>query len=112
VKVALTGAIGFIGSHILTELHEQDDSARGRYVIGNGLNPAVAGLTQEAAVAVGAPAAVPGSDDEARARPGDYFAEVLLLDQGTVAARARAELGWYPSHPSLVDEFRHGSYRK
>jgi hypothetical protein len=56
--------------------------------------------------------AVPGSDDEARARLGDYFAEVLLLDQGTVAARARAELGWYPSHPSLVDEFRHGSYRK
>jgi hypothetical protein len=24
---------------------------------------------------------------------GDYFAEVLLLDQGTIAARARAELG-------------------
>jgi hypothetical protein len=31
---------------------------------------------------------------------------------GTDAAKARAELGWYPSHPSLVDEFRHGSYRK
>ena len=29
-----------------------------------------------------------------RARLGDYFAEVLLLDQGTDAARARAELGW------------------
>jgi hypothetical protein len=28
------------------------------------------------------------------------------------AARARAELGWYPAHPSLVEEFRHGSYRK
>ena len=46
------------------------------------------------------------------ARLGDYLAEVLLLDQGTDAARARAELGWSPSHPSLVDEFRHGSYRK
>jgi hypothetical protein len=32
--------------------------------------------------------------------------------QGTDAARAQAELGWYPSHPSLTDEFRHGSYRK
>jgi hypothetical protein len=53
-----------------------------------------------------------GSGDEARARPGDYFAQVLLLDQGTAAARARAELGWYPSHPSLADEFGHGSYRK
>ena len=88
----------------------EDDSARGRYVIGNGVNPTVAELTEAAAVAAGAPGAVPGSDDEARARLGDYFAEVLLLDQGTVAAKARAELGWSPSHPSLVDEFRHGSY--
>ena len=90
----------------------EDDSARGRYVIGNGLHPTVAELTDAAAVAVGVPGAVPGSDDEARARLGDYFAEVLLLDQGTDAARARAELGWHPSHPSLIDEFRHGSYRK
>jgi nucleoside-diphosphate-sugar epimerase len=90
----------------------EDDSARGRYVIGNGVNPTVAELTQAAAVAAAAPGAVPGSDDEARARLGDYFAEVLLLDQGTDAARARAELGWYPAHPSLSDEFRHGSYRK
>jgi nucleoside-diphosphate-sugar epimerase len=90
----------------------EDESARGRYVIGSGAKPTVAELTQAAAVAVGAPGAVPGSDDEARGRLGDYFAEVLLLDQGTDAARARAELGWYPSHPSLSDEFRHGSYRK
>jgi len=90
----------------------EDESARGRYVIGNGVNPTVAELTQAAAVAADAPGAGPGSDDEARARLGDYFAEVLLLDQGTDAARARAELGWYPSHPSLTDEFRHGSYRK
>jgi nucleoside-diphosphate-sugar epimerase len=90
----------------------EDDSARGRYVIGNGLKATVAELTQGAAVAVGAPGAVPGSDDEARARLGDSFADVMLLDQGTAAARARAELGWHPSHPSLVDEFRHGSYRK
>jgi nucleoside-diphosphate-sugar epimerase len=132
MKVALTGATGYIGSHVLTELqdhgHEvtvhvadladffrrvlEDGSARGRYVIGSGVNPAVADLAEAAAVAVGAPGAVPGSDDEARARLGDSFAEVLLLDQGTVAAWARAELGWSPSHPSLVDEFRPGSYRK
>ena len=89
----------------------EDESAHGRYVIGNGVNPTVAELTRAAAVAVGAPGAVPGSDDEARGRLGDYFAEVLLLDQGTDAARARAELGWHPTHPSLSDEFRHGSYR-
>jgi nucleoside-diphosphate-sugar epimerase len=89
-----------------------DDSARGRYVIGDGLNPTVAELTEAAAVAVGAPGAVPGSDDEARARLGDYFAEVLLLDQVTYAAKARDEFQWNPSHPGLVDDFRHGSYRK
>ena len=89
----------------------EDESAHGRYVIGNGLNLTVAELTEAAAVAAGAPGAVPGSDGEARARLGDYFAEVLLLDQGTDAARARAELGWHPTHPSLADEFRHGSYR-
>jgi nucleoside-diphosphate-sugar epimerase len=90
----------------------EDDSARGRYVIGDGLNPTVAEITEAAAAAVGAPGAVPGSDEEARARLGDYFAEVLLLDQAADAARARTELGWSPSHPGLVDEFRSGSYRK
>jgi len=90
----------------------EDDSARGHYVVGDGLNPTVAEITEAAAVAAGAPGAVPGSDEEARARLGDYFAEVLLLDQGTAAAKARAELDWSPTHPGLVDEFRNGSYRK
>jgi nucleoside-diphosphate-sugar epimerase len=90
----------------------ENDSARGRYIIGDGLNPTVAELTQAAAVATGAPAAVPGSDDEARARIGDYFAEVLLLDQGTSAAKARTELGRRPVHPGFVEELRGGSYRK
>ena len=45
------------------------------------------------------------SDDEARARLGDYVAEVLLLDQGTDAAKARAELDWSSSRAGLVDEF-------
>jgi nucleoside-diphosphate-sugar epimerase len=90
----------------------EDNSARGYYVVGDGVNPTVAELTEAAAVAVGAPGAVPGSDDEARARLGGAFAEVLLLDQGTDAAKARADLGWRPTHPSFADEFRHGSYRK
>ena len=90
----------------------ENDSARGRYIIGSEANPTVAELTEAAAVAAGAPGAVPGSAAEARARVGGSFAEVLLLDQGTTAAKAQAELGWHPSHPSLIDEFRHGSYRK
>jgi nucleoside-diphosphate-sugar epimerase len=90
----------------------EDDSARGRYIVDDGVNPTLAELTQAAAVAVGAPGAVPGSADEARARLGDNFAEVLLLDQGINTSKARTELGWHPSRPSLAEEFRHGSYRK
>jgi nucleoside-diphosphate-sugar epimerase len=89
----------------------ENDSARGRYVVGNGLTPTVSDLTEAAAVAVGAPGASPGSDQEARSRLGDYFTEVLLLDQATKAAKARALLGWQPTHPGLVEEFRSGSYR-
>ena len=90
----------------------EDDSARGHYVVGDGLNPTVAELTEAAAVAAGAPGAVPGSDEEARARLGDYFAEVLLLDQNAPAAKVRNELDWRPSHPGLVEELRQGSYRQ
>jgi nucleoside-diphosphate-sugar epimerase len=90
----------------------ESGSAHGYYVIGNGSRATLAELTEAAAVALGAPGAVPGSEDEARARLGDYLAEVLLLDQGTDAAKARGDLGWSPSHLSLVDEFRHGSYRQ
>jgi nucleoside-diphosphate-sugar epimerase len=90
----------------------EDDSARGRYIAANDANTAVCELTEAAAVAVGAAGAVPGSDAEAQARLGDNFAEVLLLDQGTEATRARTELGWSPSRPSLADELREGSYRK
>jgi nucleoside-diphosphate-sugar epimerase len=89
----------------------ESDSAKGRYVVGNGMDPTDAELTEAAAAAVGAPGAVPGSDEEARARLGDYFAEVLLLDQGTRATRARSELGWLPTHPGLVEEYLNGSYR-
>jgi len=90
----------------------EHDSASGYYVIGNGVRSTVAEITEAAAAAVGAPGAVPGSDEEARARLGDYFAEVLLLDQGTQATRARVELGWEPLHLGIVEEFRTGSYRK
>jgi nucleoside-diphosphate-sugar epimerase len=88
----------------------EDDSARGYYVISDGRRPTLAEITEAAATVVGAPGAVPGSDEEARSRLGDYFAEVLLLDQGTDPGRA-AELGWSPSRPGLVEEFRSGSYQ-
>ncbi len=92
------------------------DEAGNLIMIGEGrqhvLTPTVPELTEAAALAVGAPGAVSGSQAEARSRLGDYFAEVLLLDQGTQAARARVELGWKPTHLRLDEEFRVGSYRK
>ena len=132
MKVALTGATGFIGSHVLTELHEHGhevtalvrDDTQADIVKARGATPAVADLYDRPAVVslledadraihTASPGDATTADmDSAVARLGDYFAEVLLLDQGTDAAKARAELGWSPSHPSLVDEFRHGSYRK
>jgi nucleoside-diphosphate-sugar epimerase len=89
----------------------ETESARGYYVAGNGENPTVADMTRAAAVAAGAAGAVPGSAEEAKSRLGDYFAEVLLLDQSTAAEKVRTELGWRASRPGLVEEFRLGSYR-
>jgi hypothetical protein len=43
---------------------------------------------------------------------GDYFADVLLLDQGTFAGKARDELDWSPTHPGLAEEFLDGSYTR
>ena len=78
----------------------------------DGAQPTVAELTEAGADAVGAAGAVPGSDEEARSRLGDYFAEVLLLDQGARAERALAELTWEPTHALFVDELLSGSYRR
>ncbi len=89
----------------------ENDQVRGKFCLGNGLTPTVEEITEAAAVALGAPGAVPGSDEEAKSRLGEYFAEVLLLDQVTTAAKARAVIGWQPSHLGLTDEFRSGSYR-
>jgi nucleoside-diphosphate-sugar epimerase len=89
----------------------EHESARGYYIVEDGSRPTVADLTEAAAVAASARGAVPGSSDEARARLGDAFAEVLLLDQSASATKARTELGWRPLHPTLVDDLRDGSYR-
>jgi nucleoside-diphosphate-sugar epimerase len=90
----------------------ENGAARGRYIISDGLEPTVAALTEAAAVAVAAPGAVPGSEEEARSRLGDGFADVLLLDQTITTTKAHDELGWQPSHPGLADEYRNGGYRK
>ncbi len=47
--------------------------------------------------------------DDARKTLG-HFAEALALDQAASSAKARAELGWAPRGPSILEELEHGSY--
>ena len=61
----------------------ENDGARGRYVIGNGLTPTVSELTEAAAVAVEPLERSQGPTRRRVSRLGDCFAEVLLLDQAT-----------------------------
>ena len=73
----------------------ENDGARGRYVIGNGLTPTVSELTEAAAVAVGAPGAIPGSDQEGA------FAARRLFRRGT-SARPGNESGQGPCAAGLA----------
>ena len=90
----------------------ESETARGRYVVGDGLNPTVAELTEAAAVAAGAPGASPVPMMRPGRVLGDYFAEVLLLDQGTFAAKARDELGWSPNTSGSSRRFPRGELRR
>jgi nucleoside-diphosphate-sugar epimerase len=74
----------------------------GRIVAVSGENPTVAEI---ATAAVGAAGFVAESADETRARLGVQFADALLLDQQASGERAR-NLGWQPTHPSLLEELR------
>jgi nucleoside-diphosphate-sugar epimerase len=77
------------------------------YLIGaTGEQPTVREL---AAARAGAAGVVPETVEESRKRLGALFADALLLDQRTTAAKARG-LGWAPKGPSLVEDLRSGSY--
>ena len=71
------------------------------YLAVSGENPTVREIALALVGTEGAVAAE--SDDDARARFGDAFAEALLLDQQATAA---SPFGWAPQRPSLVDELR------
>jgi nucleoside-diphosphate-sugar epimerase len=75
----------------------------GRTYIGvSGHNPTV----RELAEALGGTAAPEGPEATVERLGG--FGEALLLDQQASGQRAKSELGWQPSRPSLVDELRTG----
>lgn len=75
----------------------------GRSYIGvSGHNPTVRELGEALAGNV-----APESPEATVERLGG-FGEALLLDQQATGSRARSELGWQPSRPTLVDELRTG----
>ncbi|HTJ34461.1 MAG TPA: NAD-dependent epimerase/dehydratase family protein [Dactylosporangium sp.] len=107
------------GSQHWTTIHVEDVAAlyvtvverreRLGYVIAaSGVNPTVRELAEAAAGTAGV---APETADASRERLGAPFAEALLLDQQTRAAKAKA-LGWTPTRPTLVEELRSGSYTR
>jgi nucleoside-diphosphate-sugar epimerase len=74
------------------------------YIGASGENPTVLELGQAVVGAEGS--TVPESIEETNGRLGELFAEALLLDQSTDAAKSKRELGWTPSRPSLTEELR------
>ncbi|MCU1402582.1 MAG: hypothetical protein QOD27_858 [Microbacteriaceae bacterium] len=85
-----------------------EQGAQDAYYIGaSGQNPTVMEL---AGAASRGNAMIKETREETHARLGAAFADALLLDQRATGARAKSELGWTPSGPSLVEELETGSY--
>ncbi|MGY1744334.1 NAD-dependent epimerase/dehydratase family protein [Blastococcus sp. SYSU D00695] len=71
----------------------------------SGHNPTV----REIGLAAGGGAAVVGSTDAGTVARLGLFGAALLLDQRATGALARAELGWQPKEPTLLEELAQGS---
>jgi len=83
------------------------DAAAGSYYLGvNGSNPTV----REIGEAANRGGAVVGSTDEETAARLGALAGALVLDQQAGGSKARNELGWAPTGPSLLADLSSGSY--
>ncbi|PPF87637.1 epimerase [Subtercola sp. Z020] len=89
-----------------------DSATAGSTYLGvGGDNPTVRELGVAASVAAGLDGRVSASTTEQTHEwLGKLFGDALLLDQQASGAAARAELGWQPTGPTLLDELRTGSY--
>ena len=101
MRVALTGATGFIGSHVLTELHEHGhevvalirDDAAAECVAGHGATPARIDLTDGPAVV-----SLLGGADAAITRPARATRPAHLFSEDGVRKIMIASLRyWTPS---------------
>jgi nucleoside-diphosphate-sugar epimerase len=86
-------------------------AAAGSYYHGvSGQNPTVRELAEAASRAAGLGGRVaPEAVEASRARLG-LLEGAFALDQQATGTRARTELGWQPTGPSLLQEFETGSY--
>ena len=87
------------------------EAAPGSYYLGvSGQNPTVREIGEAAERGAGRPGTVVGSTDaDTEARLG-LLAGALVLDQQATGAKARAELGWAPTGPTLLEDLETGSY--
>jgi nucleoside-diphosphate-sugar epimerase len=87
------------------------EAAPGAYYLGvSGENPTVREVGVAADLGAGGEGRVrPTSPDEAAQLFG-WLAQPFMLDQRADGARARADLGWLPTEPSLVVDLEQGSY--
>ncbi|GAB7192838.1 NAD-dependent epimerase/dehydratase family protein [Kineococcus sp. NUM-3379] len=76
----------------------------------SGDNPTVRELGEAASHRLGLGGRVLAEDAAALVERLGGFGEALLLDQQATGEKARSELGWKPSRPSLLEEFAAGAY--
>ncbi|MCZ2830685.1 NAD-dependent epimerase/dehydratase family protein [Modestobacter sp. VKM Ac-2986] len=109
------------GEQTWTTVHTEDlarlyvaaltEAAPGAYYLGvSGVNPTVAEIGAAASRGAGLDErTVPSTEAETEARLGP-LAGALDISQQATGAKARAELGWAPTGPSLLEDLSSGSY--
>jgi nucleoside-diphosphate-sugar epimerase len=87
------------------------EAAPGSYYLGvNGQNPTVREIGEAASRGAGLDErTVPSTEADTEARLG-VLAGALDIDQQATGAKARGELGWTPTGPSLLEDLSSGSY--
>jgi nucleoside-diphosphate-sugar epimerase len=87
------------------------EATPGSYYLGvSGQNPTVREIGEAADRGAGGEGRVVSEPDEATEARLGPLAGALLLDQQATGAKARRELGWEPTGPSLLEELSSGSY--
>jgi nucleoside-diphosphate-sugar epimerase len=83
----------------------------GSYYLGvSGVNPTVREIGEAADRGAGGSGRVAGSSTEAAEDRFGPLAEAFLLDQQATGEKARRELGWEPTGPTLTEDLATGSY--